>query len=612
MHLVLASGLLTFSDFYADIGNQILFYVMLGVGLNLLLGYAGEISMAQATFYGVGGYTAARLALAPGSGGITSRGVTSGLGWNIYQAGGMAILVAFVFALVISIPATLRVRGEYLILLTLAFQLVANDLMNSLDNITGGPYGLTPIGPLTLPWGTALLYPHQVFWPLLILTLIVAAVAWMIGESPFGRILKGIREQETATRAVGKNTVIPKLLVFGIAAGISGLAGALNGFYLQTISPTTYTLDLSIFVVAVVVLGGSGNMLGTILAAVLLGSLRPILQSTFTADSAVAWQAVIYGAALVLLVRFRPAGLLPEGTGVFPLARRLLWRFHGPMAHPAEIPMAVAAKELALPSADASSRDGATTAPILRVEGMSKRFGGLQAVNDVSFHLQQGKITALLGPNGAGKTTIFNLVTGTVKPDSGKVVLRDQEITRLSSTAVAKRGIARSFQDVRAYQRLTALQNVAIAVPNQPGENPLLLLPGMPWALKAERRTRRIALEALGFVGLADKANETVGNLSFGDQKLVAIARLLATECEVLLLDEPTSGVDPANVDNVIKVILDLKRLGRTICLVEHSVHFVQQLADWVIFLDQGKVIARGTMAELTGQKHLTEIYFGT
>ena len=612
MHVTALTGLLAFSDYYADIGNQILFYVMLGVGLNLLLGYAGEISMAQATFYGIGGYTAARLALAPGTGGVSSRGVNSGLGWNIYQAGGVAILVAFAAALIISIPATMRVHGEYLILLTLAAQTVANNLMNTLDNVTGGPYGLTPIGPLTLPWGTVLLYPHQVFWPLLILTLIVAAVAWMIGESPFGRILKGIREQEGATRAVGKNTFVPKLLVFGIAAGIAGLAGALNGYYLQTVSPTTYTLDLSIFIVVVVVLGGPGNMMGTIVAAFLLGSLRPLLQSTLTAERAIAWQSVIYGGALVLLVRFRPAGLIPEGTGVLPLVRRLVWQFHGPAAGAAEITPALAAKELAITSAASeASVDEAPTAPIVRVEHVSKRFGGLQAVDGVTFDLQAGKITALLGPNGAGKTTIFNLVTGTLRPDSGKVLLRGADITGMSPTRVAKRGLVRSFQDVRSYQRLTALQNVAIAVPNQPGENPLLL-PGIPWALKAERRTRRAALEALGFVGLADKANETVGNLSFGDQKLVAIARLLATKCEVLLLDEPTSGVDPGSVENVIEVILDLKKVGRTICIVEHSVHFVEQLADWVIFLDEGKVIAEGTIAELTSQEHLTEIYFGT
>jgi len=608
-------GLLAFSDYYADIGNSVLFYVMLAVGLNLLLGYAGEVSMATAAFFGVGGYTAARLALAPGSGGVSSRSVSSGLGFNIYQAGAVAMAVAFFCALLISIPATLRVRGEYLILLTLAAQTVANNLMNSLETITGGPYGLTPIGPLTLPWGTPLNYPHQVFWPLLLVTLIVVAVAWMIGDSPFGRILKGIREQEIATQAVGKNTVIPKLLVFSIAAAIAGLVGAHNGFYLQTVSPTTYTLDLSIFVIAIVVLGGPGNMLGTVLAAFLLGILRPILQGSLTADSAVAWQSVIYGGALLLLVRFRPSGLIPEGAGILPLVRRAVWRVHGPTVSEGEVLEAHAAAlgdhDLVISPQVAVNEDGIPPA-IIRVEGLSKHFGGITAVDDVTFSLAQGQITALIGPNGAGKTTIFNVITGALKPDAGRVFLRGRNITGWSPTRVAKAGMARSFQDVRTYNRLTALQNVAIAVPNQVGENPLLLIPAAYAAFKSERRTRALALEALGFVGLAAKANEVVGNLSFGDQKLVAIARLLATQSEVLLLDEPTSGVDPGNVENVIEIILGLKKLGRTICLVEHSVHFVERLADWVIFMDQGSVIAEGPIAELTSREELTTIYFGT
>ena len=610
------AGVLAFSDYYADIGNSVLFYVMLAVGLNLLLGYAGEVSMATAAFFGVGGYTAARLALAPGSGGVSSRSVSSGLGFNIYQAGAVAMAVAFFCALLISIPATLRVRGEYLILLTLAAQTVANNLMNSLETITGGPYGLTPIGPLTLPWGTPLNFPHQVFWPLLVVTLIVVAVAWLIGDSPFGRVLKGIREQEVATQAAGKNTVIPKLLVFSIAAAIAGLAGALNGFYLQTVSPTTYTLDLSIFVIAIVVLGGPGNMLGTVVAAFLLGILRPILQGSLTADSAVAWQSVIYGGALLLLVRFRPSGLIPEGAGILPLARRVAWRVHGPTASEVEVRAAHAAaavdeRDLVIIPQSAVNEDGSPP-EILRVEGLSKRFGGLTAVDDVTFSLAQGQITALIGPNGAGKTTIFNVVTGALKPDAGRVFLHGRDITGWSPTRVAKAGMARSFQDVRTYSRLTALQNVAIAVPNQAGENPLLLIAAAYSAFKSEKRTRVLALEALSFVGLAGKANEVVGNLSFGDQKLVAIARLLATQSEVLLLDEPTSGVDPGNVENVIEIILGLKELGRTICLVEHSVHFVERLADWAIFMDQGSIIAEGPIAELTSRQELTTIYFGT
>jgi branched-chain amino acid transport system permease protein len=252
------------------------------------------------------------------------------------------------------------------------------------------------------------------------------------------------------------------------------------------------------------------------------------------------------------------------------------------------------------------------TAPVLEARDLSISFGGLRAVDGVTLSLEQGKVTALLGPNGAGKTTIFNLVTGILRPDAGRVLLRGEDITQLSPHEIAQRGMARSFQDVRVFHRLSALQNVAIAVPDQPGEN-LALLATRPWrSIKGEGTTRAKAREALAFVGLEGQADENVGNMSFGDQKLVAIARLLATECNVLLLDEPTSGVDPSAVEGVIDVILGLRDLGRTICIVEHSVHFVERLADHVIFMDQGKVIAEGTMAALMAQTHLTEIYFGT
>ncbi len=604
-------------DYYADIGATILFLVILSVSLNLLLGYAGEVSMAHATFYGIGAYTAGLLTLPVGVG-ISSRGVSSGLGWSIYPALVAAMLVAFVLAGLISIPAISRVRGEYLILLTLAFQLVANQLMNSLDTVTGGPYGITPIPPISV-FGKTLLAPHQAFWALLVVAALVVILAWGLGESPFGRILKGIREHEVAVRAIGKNTVLPKVMIFSIAAGMAGLAGALNAYYVQFVAPGTYSLDLSILVVAIVVLGGAGNLTGTIAAAIVLGSLKPILQKV-VGDNAIPWQAVIYGLALVVLVRFRPQGLIPEGTGIVPGVRALLRRLGLARPAPEPAPPATAGSSPAEGGGAVVSLEVARPAhtppedreAVLRVEGVSKRFGGLQAVGDVSFQLREQLITALIGPNGAGKTTLFNLITGTMRPDSGRILLRGQDITNESPVSIARAGMARTFQDVRNFQRLSVLDNVAMAVPGQPGESPMVLLARPLHAISAERRTRERAREALDFVGLADRANEVVGNMSFGDQKLVAIARLLATDCTILLLDEATSGIDPWAVEGVIEVILRLKTLGRTTCLIEHSLHFVERLADHAIFLDQGRVLAEGSFDELTKQEHLAEIYFGT
>jgi len=615
-------------DYYADIGVTILFLIILAVSLNLLLGYAGEVSLAHATFCGVGAYTAGRLTL-PAMEGLSSRGVSSGLGWSIYPALVVAVMFAFLLAAVISIPAVSRVRGEYLILLTLAFQMVANQLMISLDNVTGGPYGITPIPPISV-FGKDLLAPHEAFWAFLVAAMLVVLLAWGLGESPFGRILKGIREHETAVRAVGKNTVMPKVIVFSIAGGMAGFAGALNAYYVQFVAPGTYSLDLSILVVAIVVLGGMANLTGTIVAAIVLGALKPLLQQV-VGDNAIPWQSVIYGLALVVLVRFRPQGLIPEGSGVMPALRALRTKIGRLLNSRQLVAVSVGAGVVdtaALPALVDSA--GTTLTPahrtsapevaistkadrdvVLSVEDLKKRFGGLQAVRGVTFDLRDAWITALIGPNGAGKTTVFNLVTGAMSPDVGRVILRGDDITHTPTAAIARKGMARTFQDVRNFQRLTALDNVALAVPDQPGERVPMLLGRPLHCYRRERKTRERAREALAFVGMADRAHELVGNMSFGDQKLVAIARLLATNCTIFLLDEATSGVDPRAVERVIDVIHGLKKLGFTVCLIEHSLHFVEQLADHVIFLDQGSVMAEGTLAELTAQEHLTEIYFG-
>ncbi len=248
---------------------------------------------------------------------------------------------------------------------------------------------------------------------------------------------------------------------------------------------------------------------------------------------------------------------------------------------------------------------------VVRLEGLRKTFGGLTAVDGVDMQFTRGRITALIGPNGAGKTTIFNLITGIIAPDAGRIFLGGEDITGVPPYRIVRRGMARSFQDVRVFRQLSVLQNVAMAIPDQAGENVLKLALRPIHARKVERRTLAAAREVLDFVGIENRAGDIVTDLSFGEQKLVAIARLLATRCDVLLLDEPTSGVDPGAVETVIDVVKGLRSVGKTICLVEHSVHLVQRLADHAYFLDRGRVIAQGTMDDLTSQEELVEIYFG-
>lgn len=591
-------------SYYADVAISILILMTLGVSLNLLLGYAGRVSMAHAIFFGIGGFTAARLTLptAGDLGGAATASLQTGAGWNWFPALIAAVVMAFLAALVISIPAVRLVRGEYLILLTLAFQLVANQLMGVLDSVTGGPYGLSGIPPIQIG-STVLLAPEQVFWVMLLAAALAVAVCWGLGESPFGRLLKGIREHESAVSSVGKNPVVPELLAFSISAAVAGGMGALAAFYYGSVVPSNYSLTYSILIVSVVVLGGIGNLWGPVVGAIALGLLEPVLRK-YVGDSAIPWQAVIYGAALVLMMRLRPEGLLPEGIGRGRLPGR---RNKAPAMLPTE------QEALArLPHADAEDSSSRSGEPIVQVQGLAKSFGGLKAVSGATFTLQRGQVTALIGPNGAGKTTIFNMICGTLRADEGRVYLRGEDVTGKPAHRLVHKGLARSFQDVRVCQRLTALDNVAMGVQDQPGERVSRLVL-RPFASRAaEVRVRQKALDCLALLGIADRAHLRVSELSYGDQKLVAIARLLATDCDVLLLDEPTSGVDPASVEKVIDGIARLRDLGHTVCLVEHSVHFVQRLADRAVFLDQGAVIAEGTVDELMGRRELAELYFGT
>lgn len=598
-------------EYLADVGVTILLFVLLGVSLNVLVGFTGQISLAHAVFYGLGAYTVGLLTLAPEPLGTeVARGVISGAGWPFLPALLVGTAVAFLASALVAIPA-LRVRGEYLILLTLAFQVVVNQLMNTLSSVTGGPYGLTPIPPIDL-FGFEIRNPPQVFLLLVVVSMVFVLITWRLGNSPLGRLLRGIREDEGAVAALGKNPVVAKVLAFAIAAGMAGFVGGIAAAYFRFIAPGTYSLDISIFLVAVVVLGGSGNVMGVVFGALVLGGLRPILENVI-GDQGIVWQSAVFGGALVAFMYLRPGGVFPEGTGIDRLFRE---RVYLPaVGKAADGQRTLDDESGASPGGRSDISEGSPNGVsdmVLEVRGLVKHFNGIKAVNGVDFGLQRGRITGLVGPNGAGKTTVFNLIAGTIKPDAGQVMVRGDNVIGLRPYQLASRGVARSFQDIRVFQQMTVLDNVAIAIPEQPGENFAIFTLRPIHSFRGEARTYEQASEIIRFVGLEGLEKTRVSELSFGDQKLVALARVLATGSDVLLLDEPTSGVDPQKVEHIITLIRTFKDAGKTICIVEHSVHLISQLADHVVFLDNGRVLAQGTMDQLATQKELVEIYFGT
>jgi ABC-type branched-subunit amino acid transport system ATPase component len=247
----------------------------------------------------------------------------------------------------------------------------------------------------------------------------------------------------------------------------------------------------------------------------------------------------------------------------------------------------------------------------LEVAGLEVSFGGLRALRDCGFTVEKGRITCLVGPNGAGKTTIFNVITGFLRPDSGNVTFQGRPLDGMKPRAIVAAGIARTFQNLRLFVDLSALDNVLVALPAQSGEEPLAAIFRPLHVARAHARRRAEAMQILDHVGLAARPNDLVRNLSYGEQKLLTVARGLATGAELLLLDEPASGLSAAALDQIMALLRRLQSEGMTLLVVEHNTRVVQQIADEVLFLHQGHLMARGTPEQIIGDPALAEIYFG-
>ena len=469
-------------------------------------------------------------------------------------------------------------------------------------------------------FGWHLQRPEDWLLPAFVAMAIVYFICYRIGESPIGRVLKGIREDPVATQALGKNVFGYKVAVFGLTSALAAFAGAMIAAWLRLSTPGLFGFSFSLTIFAIVIFGGMGNLTGTVLGAAIVVLLEPVLRRVVEhgggqgqpraahrlrprpgrADAGAAAGRPAGGLLGLALVarRARVAGARRDVRRVDAVDRRPRRRARG--QRPA--------------ASEENRRERAwQDAPVvLRTVGVSKRFGGIVAARDLDIELRRGTITALVGPNGAGKTTVFNLLTGAIPPDTGSVLLNGDELVGLNPAQVARKGMVRSFQDVRLFNRLSCLQNVMMAVQGQPGENFATLTVAHGRVIRSEAETRDKAMEWLRFVGMAEFADVPAGALSYGQTKLVSLARVLATEADVLLLDEPASGIDTKWVDTMLDLIEQVRDQGRTVCVVEHNLHVVGRLADHTYFMELGEITAQGTIAELTSTPRLAEVYFGT
>ena len=583
-------------EYFLHVAVLLLIYAILSISYNLLLGFSLLFSMAHAAMFGIGAYASTLLVMQ--------------MGLNIWLALVAAVVITAFFGALIGIPA-LRVRSHYLVVLSFGFQMVIYHLMMNLISLTGGEGGIPAIPKLSL-FGVGLKSKWHFLMVIGTITLLVFLLAQRWGKSPFGRVLKAIRDDEEAARAIGKNIFSFRVTVFMLSGALAAVAGSLYAHYIGFINPFTFSLNESVFILAMVVFGGSANFYGSVLGAVVLVSVPELLRFVRGFSEAIAgpFRQILYGLMLMAMMRFRPQGLIPEyrATRSEPADSLLPEK----EARTDKTTGAFSAGQKATPPEQfqtvADREEHHRRAVVMEARELTKHFGGILAVNGLSVSLRQGEITGLIGPNGAGKTTFFNLITGFLPPDTGQVMLRGKDITALPPHVKTRLGMARTFQELRLFHRMTVLDTVLVARPGQRGENFALAV----WPFTEEARSHREkAVNCLEFVGLADKRDELTENLSYAEQKLLSLARLLATEANLLLLDEPTSGLDPNSISGILDLIGRLPEQGKTICIVEHNLDVIRHIAHWVCFLAEGRLLAEGTPADIFKDKTLADIYFG-
>lgn len=568
--------------------DQALIFAIFAVSLNVLVGYAGIFSIGSSAFGAFGGYAFAL--------------VTLHLGWATLPALLGGAIVGGALALALAAPI-LRLSAEYVMLMTLSLSILTITIIVAIPEL-GSQQGLIGL-PLPDFVGIEILRPTEYLpWLALFLALAVALSLW-IGESPLGRLLRASKDDLVAVRSLGKRPLGARLFVFGVMSALTAFAGGALVAYNGIAAPSLFSIDQTMLVFAMVVVGGIGSIPGSVIGALVIVSISPLLQLVLrlSPDESALIRPVIFGALLILVIRFRPAGLIPEPKRL----PRVLKRAPAAIALPREVSEVHTHVGSVAGRAPSENRGDV----VLDVAGLTKSFGGVQAVRDLSIQLRRGEITALVGPNGAGKSTVFNLVTGEIRADSGSVKLGASDITRSTPDRVARMGMVRSFQDLRVFPTLTAVENVMMAGRPHPGENAALLF-ARPLAWK--RRERELAVESaewLDFVGLTAPLNTPVAELSFAQQKQVAFARVLATGAEIYLLDEPLSGIEGSAAEEMLTLIERMRDLGHTICIVEHSIQAISRLADWGYFMETGTVTAEGRIADLIADPRLTEAYFG-
>lgn len=565
------------------------------VALLDLIGLASLVALGLVVLTGVGGMTSFGQAALVGIGAYSSAVLTTGYGLSPWVSLPVALLATMAVGLAIGL-LTVRLSGHYLPLGTIAWGMAVFSLFGNIQAI-GGYNGISGIPPLSVAGSD--LYDSKAVYPLVWATVLAAAVATTnLLNSRYGRAMRAMRGGTKAAEAFGVEVPRVKLLIFVYAAALAGLSGWLFAHIQRAVTPTAFGLNAGIEYLLMAVLGGAGHVYGALVGAGLVILLKNGLQDLLPAlfGGARNYETIVFGVLLVLALQGARDGLWPHIAALFGTGRAASRREGVPPAAPAGI----------LPS---RPHESAGAEPLLRVEGVCKRFGGLVAVNQVDFVVGRGEILTLLGPNGAGKSTTFNLITGCSKASAGIVRFRETRIDGCSPGAVARLGLARTFQHVKLIQDMTVIENVALGAHLRGRAG---FLAGM---LKLDR-TEEAAIFAeaarqLRRVGLGDCLDSPAGSLSLGQSRLVEIARALCLEPALLLLDEPAAGLRRLEKKRLGDLLADLRGEGMSILLVEHDMEFVMALTDRIVVLNFGNKIAEGLPSAIQADAKVREAYLG-
>ncbi len=570
-----------------DMMDRILIWGLFGLGFDILFGVAGLLSFGQAAFYGIGGFTTAYLLI-------------SGYLANAVVALIAGTILASAFGVIIGV-LSLRRAGIYFAMLTLAFGEMFYFLdISPLSKLTGGENGLSGVPPATIGFGILARTPEEMYWLIALLFFLGFVLARRIVNSPFGAILLALRDNIVRVGVLGHDVQKYKLTAFVIAAAYGGMAGGLLGLFQGYMPPDAFYLETSGQLVVQTIMGGAGTLIGPTIGAAVWVYLRSELQQVDAIGSL--WKMIL-GIVFVLIVTLLRKGICGE--------IRVLWHRLTASAPTLASELAVdSANEMRarVPATVTRTRCALTGPIILEAKNVVKRYGGLTAVDDVSFQLAEGEIRALIGPNGAGKTTFFNMLAGTVPVTGGEIHFAGEQITHLGSTAVCQRGLAKSFQINQLFPSLSVRNNIRISVlARRYGK----FYPSMLRDIRRDADIKQATDEAIEAVDLTNRADAPAIELAYGEKRRLEIGLALATKPRVLLLDEPTAGMSPRERADTVQL---LKRIaaGITIVIVEHDMDVVFGLADRVTVLLSGRKIAEDSPEAIQANAQVRAAYLGS